>query len=230
MHPQSPSHRVNNLHGFCLLSIAVALAGCSGTNTPAPQARRITEYQADYDRMSPATKAGVARGFISRADDFKAAYIALGKPDVVTTSADGRITTWTYRAFLPPQTEAVKKQTPQNVRGYSRVSSPLNDSFEAWRHNVSKYERELGGDPNLAPKASNQSWADYGKYVHERNSVHSDSARRILDTEQRQEYQEALKESPLPEPVTVKLEVRFIEGRVSDTIIDESHSAFVEAR
>jgi len=243
MHIQLSAHRIYNLSALCLLLGATVLAGCSSTDTPTPQARRITEYQSDYEQMSPATKAGVARGFISRADDFKAAYIALGKPDVITTSADGHITTWTYHAFLPPQTEAVKKQAPKNVRGYNRMSSPLNDSFEAWRHNVSMHEHELSGDANLAgpnprpydprtavsnvaPKSANQSWADYARYVHERRFIQDPKVTKVLDMEQEDLYQKALTESPIADPSTVRLDVIFIENRISDAIIDESHSAF----
>lgn len=241
--PSPSSPRVNYLRCLYLSLIAAALAGCSSTDTPTPQARRITEYQADYDQMSPATKEGVARGFISRADDFKAAYIALGKPDVITTSADGRVTTWTYQAFLPPQTEAIKKQTPKNARGYNRMNSPLSDSFEAWRHNVSMHEYELSGDANLAgpnpkpydprtalsnvaPKSANQSWADYARYIHERRFSQSREVTKVLDREQEDLYQEALTESPIADPPTVRLDVIFIENRISDAIIDESHSAF----
>lgn len=87
------------------------LAGCATSTAPTPQAQRITEYQSDYEQMSSATKEGVARGLISRWDDFKAVYIALGKPDVITSSADGRVVGWTYHSYMPPQTEEQKRSS-----------------------------------------------------------------------------------------------------------------------
>ena len=132
------------------------------------------------------------------------------------------------------------------------MTDPLLETMEAWRANAPRYV-EASGDPDLAPKAPNQTWASYGRSIWERESVRNagptttrglislverqetyrttggnySSALKTLDTEAWQEYNESLTESPVQSPETVKLEVIFIEQRVSDAIVDESYSAFI---
>lgn len=102
--------------------------------------------------------------------------------------------------------------------------NPLMDTFHAWKNNASRqiaFER-----PGIPPRAYGQSWDEYGKYLRDREVSRTPA---VEDQIQREKYEESLYIEPVPDPVRVKLEVIFIEQHVSDAIVDESYSAFMEA-
>lgn len=218
--------RFQTIHGLTPLLLAGLLAGCATSTSLTPQTQRISEYQSDYEQMSPATKEGVARGFISRWDDFKAVYIALGKPDVITSSADGRVVGWTYNSYMPPQTQEQKKVEREVVLQRTNMSdNPLMDTFHAWKNNASRQIAFMR--PGIPPRAYGQSWDEYGKYLRERELSRMPE---VEDKIQNEKYEQSLYIEPVPDPVGAKLEVIFIEQHVSDAIVDDSYSAFTEAR
>lgn len=248
----------------CILPAAalfvLAVSGCDTSAGPtAAQNKRATELKADYEGMPAATKEAVDQGNIARGNSPKEVYIALGKPDRIISSADGRLTHWIYANYLPPmpnRPETAKsddRPSHQKTHRNVRVTDPLLESMEAWRANTSRFGIDPS-DPDIAPKAANQSWSDYGRMLQVREVMRSvpaptttrglisieerqaDYARtgknytagvKMVDTEAWQEYNESLVDSPVQSLETVKLEVIFIEQRVSDAIVDESHSAFI---
>ena len=82
------------LLGACLIS---AGAGCDTTAT------RIQEKAAVFSELNPAVQAGIRRGDVGRDFSPELTYMALGKPNLIESSADGREVTWTYMAYNTPQ-------------------------------------------------------------------------------------------------------------------------------
>lgn len=244
------------------LLIALALNGCdsTATSTTTAQTKRATELKSDYEQMPATTQDAVKQGNIARGNTPKEVYIALGKPDRIISSADGRVTNWIYANYLPPVPDRPKNAKPDNTPSHQkthrnvRMSDPLLETMEAWRANTSRLGIDPS-DPDIAPKAANQSWADYGRMLQTREIMRAapaptttrglisieerretfartgknyTSGVKMIDTEAWQEYNESLNESPVQSLETVKLEVVFIEQRVSDAIVNESMSAFVD--
>lgn len=227
--------------------ILLLQAGCETTRAT-PQTKRINEHQGAYNELSDSAKAGVAQGFIARGQNLKTAYLALGKPDIIRTSADGQVSTWTYLRFLPPesqkdQAEVVEKKKLQQAQRSAMHSDPLIDTMEAWRHGVLRHA-VTDDEPDLAPKSMNQSWGDYARYVQQRRFIkqtmpgppalggltgvrEGTTALKIVDDKAWDEYYEAETTNPSVDPEFVNLDVIFIEQLVSDAIVNDSYSAFV---
>lgn len=210
---------------LAILSSGFTLALFSGCNTSSstPQASRIAEYKSEYEQLSDDAQKGVANGFISRGQNQKTVYMALGKPDHVSSSSDGRVVTWTYDNFFPPESEQEKRARHKAFKDHAS-SDPLMDSLEAWRNNVPK--RDASGDSNLAGRAPGQSWAEYSRYYHERDTL-PDDAKKMVDDQARLNYMQAIKDPMASERISVKLDVIFIEKLVSDAIVNDAQSAFV---
>jgi|UniRef100_UPI004048EAFD hypothetical protein len=210
---------------YLLTASTVALlgliTGCESTPTT-PQSLRTAELSADYQKLSAESKEDVGKGLISRGQDPKTVYMALGKPDLITTSADGHVVTWIYDNYLPPQTKEQKQATYKDIKQRNNLSEPLQDIFESWNANVERHSMETNAE--IAPRAQGQSWADYGKYRREREFARGGAV--YLDRQAREEYKASLYIDPAPDAVSIKLEVIFIEELVSDAIVNDSVSAF----
>ena len=217
----------NRVAVICGLVIGL-LSGCESTNS-SPQAKRIAENQTTYAELSAADQKGVKEGLIARGQELKTVYLALGKPDVVRTSADGRVTTWTYHNYMPPIPEKQKTATVMTSPRNAAIADPLADIAEAWRHG--ELRQDVFADGQMAPRRPNQTWADYARYRKDRELAERAGPQfvKMLDDQARVEYNESLRDAVIADPTTIKLEVIFIEQRVSDAIVDDSHSAFVNA-
>lgn len=205
------------------------LSGCESTNSN-PQAKRIAENQTAYAGLSASDQKGVKEGLITRGQELKTVYLALGKPDVIRTSPDGRVTTWTYRNYTPPIPEAQKTTTAMTSPRNAAIANPLLDTVDAWRNGELRHDINLDGQ--MAQKRSDQSWADYARYRKNRElaATFGPQVVKILDDQARVEYNESLRDSAIADTETLKLEIVFIEQRVSDAIVDDAYSAFVDVQ
>lgn len=228
------------LRSLVMLSALILslLPGCETTKSN-PQAQRIAEHQAEFRQLSEDSRQQLSAGLITRGQSLKAVYMALGKPDLIITSPNGHVVNWTYSRYQPPKTAEQKKADLAEIQRRSNVADPLMDAMQAWRNNASRFggameanlDSQFAGQsqtPVTAPRANGQSWEEYGKYL--RNREFAGPAIRMVDRMQQEKYNESLYIDPAPDPVTVKLEIIFIEQLVSDAIIDDSQSAFVAVR
>jgi hypothetical protein len=110
--------------------------------------------------------------------------------------------------------------------------SPLNDTFEAWRHNMQKHD--ILGPPLVITtpiaRAPGQSWSDYARYRHQLDRAPSVDIAIMINEKAKEDYRENVKEiqriGPVTAPEPITLEVIFIDHLVSDAIINRSVSAF----
>ena len=86
----------------CLLASLLAFAGLTFSGCETGRSARIQEKSSVYALFSDELKARVNQGSIDLGDSTDAAYIALGKPSVVSThpSGMGEVTVWTYKRFV----------------------------------------------------------------------------------------------------------------------------------
>lgn len=250
MNPPLPSSR---LAAAAVLALTWLLTACNTTAptaaAPAPAAAqnpRITEYKADYDALPATTQKQLADGLISQGQNMKLVYVALGRPDRIVITPDGKSIIWTYQNYIPPvintSRTVVGAQTKPN---FSQNNSPLHDSLDAWNNNVLKHEvpySPQGSDmskwePQIVRKAPTQSWAEYGKYRSQIDAVKGRDAAastnpeviaRLKNIAKEAEiaYQEALTIPVIASPDPLKLEIIFFDHRVVDAIVDDSFSAF----
>ncbi|MFM1851974.1 MAG: hypothetical protein RIS54_1658 [Verrucomicrobiota bacterium] len=244
------------------LALAVLLAGCNtppaNTLPPAPvdtpQMKRSAEQPEAFNELSDEQQAELLKGKIAVGQPPEAVYIALGKPNLVRTTADGKVTLWTYSHYLPPlppgaRDNATKKKP---VRVAKQGSDPLTDSMIAWQLNVDRRGTVMT-DPDVAPQAEGQSYADYARMLQQRDiasqvpapigtrgliSIEERQAdvatgRRpytvltaLMDKEAWQDYHASIAEFPLPLPNMVQLDVVYVDGVVLDAIVNNSTSAF----
>ncbi|MEZ5414498.1 MAG: hypothetical protein R3F03_09320 [Opitutaceae bacterium] len=207
--------------------ILVLISGCESTGSN-PQAQRIAENQATYAGLSAEEQRGVKAGLIARGQELKTVFLALGKPDVIRISPDGRVTTWTYRNFIPPTPEAQKTATAMTSPRNAAIADPLLDTVDAWRHGELRHDINLDGQ--MAQKRSDQTWGEYARYRKNRELAEAFGPQvvKILDDQARVEYNESLRDSAIADTAALKLEIVFIEQRVSDAIVDDAYSAFVD--
>ncbi len=213
--------------------------GCETAPKETPQSKRITELKTTYEKAPEAAKTAASTGNLARGQSPELVYIALGRPNFILTSADGRVTTWTYQNYLPPpppravQEASKREKFRGNFDRQSQIKDPLQDAVGAFQYNMSR-QMVPSTDPldaNKEQKRSDQSWADYARYNTNRELAKSipeaEKVLKILDDKARVEYIDSLKNDRIADPITVKLEVIFIGHQVSDAIVDDSVSAFV---
>jgi len=240
MEETSPSRRL--LTAYWAMLPVLLISGCntptssSTPTTATPQATRIAEYQTDYAALPATTQKQLADGLISKGQNLKLVYLALGRPDLIVITPDGKRITWTYRNYISPvvaTNKVVLGRKPE--RNLSASSSPLHDTMEAWQYGVLKHEVpadfEVSGLTRMkvVPKAANQSWADYGKYRLELKMAEGKASPqdlRNMNLNAQQEYREALTIPPIASPDPIKLDVHFVDQQVADAIVDDSFSAF----
>jgi hypothetical protein len=210
------------------LIAALALGACNSTPDgagpakPSPQARRAAEQSAALAALPEATQQDVLNGRIARGQSPQVVFVALGKPDVVICTADGRATLWTYRSYFPPQTAEQKKEFTKEIQRRTNTNNPLDEAFAFWRQGANPRTALL--DPSIAPRAMGQSAADYARYLRDRELAGPGAE--FLDESQQREYEDSLYVPPVPDPVPVQLAVVFLDGAVHDAIVNESMSAF----
>lgn len=213
-----------NRHGAMAWAVLMLLVATGCNTAPKPQTQRITEYQAEFQQLSAATQQQLSQGIIDRGQNLKAVYIALGKPDLITASPNGRVVNWIYTRYQPPQTVTEEKAAVAEVQRRNNFGgNPLLDVAESWLANAPRHGSQF--DQNIAPRARGQSWSEYGKYLKDREMAGPGAG--FIDRMQLEEYRESQYIAPAPDPATVKLEVIFIEELVSDAIVNDSYSAFV---
>lgn len=74
---------------------------CTGCGTNAVTAR-IQEKAAVFARLTPAQQEQIKHGGIEPGYTQDMVYMALGQPNKITTSANGRDTTWVYKNYIAP--------------------------------------------------------------------------------------------------------------------------------
>lgn len=218
-------------------------ASSARTAIATPQATRIAEYQADYAVLPATTQKQLANGIIAKGQNMKLVYVALGRPDLIVTTPDGKIITWTYRNYTTPvigtNRTVVGRESKVNLANHS----PLQDTMDAWSNKLLKHEVP-GTVTNEAPgfgaaliiaKAPTQSWAEYGKYRENLRAI-TDSGRppnqaerialRAINERAENAYDEALTIPVIASPDPIKLDVIFFDQHVSDAIVNDSFSAF----
>jgi hypothetical protein len=236
---------------FALVLTSAAAADSESTQSPktTPQSLRAAEHQSAYEALPAADRQHLLAGNIARGHGMKLVYIALGRPDVVTTTADARTIRWTYRNFVPPFTNAQKPVAREKRLAHVNHTSPLHDTFEAWRHGMQKHdiilpltedEYNVGAVGNRAArpleavqKSPGQSWSEYATYRRAADDARESQGQAMTDMlrakaqhDQKEMVKEIQRIGPLsaPEPVTV--EVIFRDQAVSDAIVNQSVSAF----
>jgi len=222
-------------------SPATATTSTSAT----PQATRIAEHQSAYDALPAPMREQLARGLISQGQSLKLVYVALGRPDKILITPDGKALKWTYENYISPHATASKVIVGNKPGGIAADSSPLYDSLQAVNRGFLKREVPTSPEgtdmtkwaPQIVPKAPTQSWEDYGRYrermsIGEARSGANDPdspefvARKIENKEAERAYQEALLLPPIVTPDPVKLDIIFIDQLVTDAVINDSISAF----
>ena len=223
-----------------IVALTLMLAGCETTSTTkeTPQAKRITELGSVYEKAPAAAKAAASTGNLTRGQSPELVYIALGQPDVILASADGRITTWTYHNYLPPepprQSVAKKEKFRSNFNNQSGIADPLQDAVGAFQYNLSRQmvpstdPDNLDFDKYKEQKRPDQSWADYARYRTNRDMAKTGGPAvvKMVDDKARAEYIELQQKERIPDLTTVKLEVIFLGPQVADAIVNDSVSAF----
>jgi len=219
------------------------LAGCETTPKPTaatPQSVRITELGSVYEKAPETAKAAASTGNLTRGQSPELVYIALGRPNVILTSADGRVTTWTYQNYLPPpppkpvQEPTKKEKFQSNFSKQNRVVDPLQDAVGAFQYNLSRQmvprtdPLNLDLDKYMEQKRPDQSWADYARYRTNRDMAKTGGPAvvKMVDDKARAEYIESQQKERIPDLTTVKLEVIFLGPQVADAIVNDSVSAF----
>lgn len=225
--PTIPLRQVWPLLGSVVASMV--LAGCEtptgGSAASAkitPQAQRAAEQTTALATLPATTRQEVLEGRIARGQAREIVFVALGKPDVVTSTADGRVLLWTYRTYFPPETAEQKKEFVKEIQRRSNRTDPLEETFEFWRLNANPRAALL--EKGVSPRALGQSAADYAKYLRDRQFAGPGAV--FLDKTQLQEYDESLYLPPVPEAVPVQRDVVFLDGVVHDAIVNETGSAF----
>jgi hypothetical protein len=94
-----------------VLAAVLLVAGCDSTGS----ATRIQEKSAVYSTLTPAEQLQIQNGGIEPGFSQDMVYMSLGKPTRVSSSADGKETTWTYLNYYPPS------RTPQANARLSRT-------------------------------------------------------------------------------------------------------------
>ena len=124
---------------FCLLLLAICLAGCATNSTVQS---RIQERSAAYAAFPPDIKQLVNASRIKAGMDTNAVYIAWGKPDEVLESGNqnGEYTTWVYRSgYLEETRYWVGRRYPHLEHDYeprTYVRSEIvffNGVVQSWR-------------------------------------------------------------------------------------------------
>ncbi len=219
------------------LAVFLSLFAFAGNATTAaapamakPQAKRIAEHPDAYAALPAATQKELAEGIITKGQNMKLVYLALGRPDVIVTTPDAKTITWTYRNYVSPVIATNKVVTGNAPMTPLSNSSPLNDTFDAWNNKLLKHD-EFGGPrlsalDRIAAKAPTQSWADYGKYRLKIAMSNNPAEISSLNKRAEVEYEDAVRLPPISSPDPMKLDVVFINQLVSDAIIDDSFSAF----
>ncbi len=228
-----------------LITSCKTTAPTTAETVATPQTTRATEFKTDYDALPVTTQKQLAEGLISQGQSMKLVHVALGRPDVIVTTPNAKTITWTYHNYVSPvvSTNRVMKGDPPRLP--INNGSPLQDTMDAWNNRLLKHEvpdSPEGNDPtkwegSIPMKAPTQSWSDYGKYrlnlqmtqriaKPEGAGSRGYAARKAMTKRAEEEYQEALTIPPIVSPDPIKLDVIFVDQRVSDAIIDDSFSAF----
>jgi len=77
--------------------LLLAAAGCSTTGVES----RIQEKSALFNSLQPWQQKNIQAGVIEVGNSTDIAYLALGKPSQIITSADGQEVTWRYTNYIP---------------------------------------------------------------------------------------------------------------------------------
>ncbi len=219
-------HSILSLASCLIVPASLFVSGCNTTPKPAPvataQAKRIAEHQADYAALPADTQKQLAEGIISRGQNMKAVYVALGRPDLIVTTPDAKTITWTYRSYIPPVVATRKVVMESENKTILDSRSPLTDTFDAWNSKLLKHDFNT---PDIIPKAPTQSWSDYGKYRENYEMAGTAGAKAAIRLRARNEYREALTVPLISSPDPVKLDVIFVHQLVDEVIINDSTSA-----
>lgn len=86
----------------CGLGLLGSLAGCTHLTPSAQTQARIQEKATLYQQLKPEQQADILGGAIERGNTTDMVYLALGKPQRVVTSADGRRAMWVYTEYYSP--------------------------------------------------------------------------------------------------------------------------------
>lgn len=146
--------------GFRLSGVALLLAGLAGCSTTSPQQGRIAELRGYYQKLPAPSQTAIKKGFVAVGDTYQMVYMAIGKPDTIESTVDGRRIQWIYRNFYP---SAAVNNTP-----LYRVANvdPLQRNLQQWnRAGRPTFNDNIGGNIDFRPPRKTSEPMDAGPDV-----------------------------------------------------------------
>lgn len=137
--------------GAGLVAALFALAGCNTTEA------RIQEKPEVFAQLSPTLKDAVKSGKVGLGFTREMTYIALGKPNLVVSSGDGREIAWTYMNYNTPEAEAVL-QNKHAISSDIMGSKLLVLDIKAGGKNDRPEHTTLGSDGSVGPDEGGLGW------------------------------------------------------------------------
>ncbi len=134
------------------LAAVLLVAGCDSTGS----ASRIQEKNAVYSTLTPAEQLQIQNGGIEPGFTQDMVYMSIGKPTRVSSSADGKETTWTYTNYYPPaRTPQAHARSAGPRMTYTAGGASARNAVSAEAPNAGRGSKSLsdtspsGGEPGL---------------------------------------------------------------------------------
>lgn len=128
--------------------VFLALAGCETTDS------RIQERAETFAMLNPVEQQAIKRGEVGLGFTLEMTYLALGKPNLIEASADGRETTWTYMNYNTPDGSFIE----QNKHAVS--FDPLGSKSLAMKSGVKPPGRNDSGSRSHVASLAEEGQAD----------------------------------------------------------------------
>ena len=111
--------------------LTLVLSGCAGISPSVQTQRRIAELRNVYVTLRPETQERILGGSIECGNTPDVVYMALGKPQKIVTSSDGRKAMWVYvEHYLPRQIYSAGFNAPgaafHYVPGVAGANTPFH--------------------------------------------------------------------------------------------------------
>ena len=121
--------------------ILAAMPACTSLTPGAQTQKRIQEKPVAYTSLTPQQQGDVLGGAIERNNTTEMVYLALGKPDKIVTSADGKKAMWVYKEFYAAKaaftTSFNNPNSAHYIPGATGVNSGPNHGGPAWANEPS---------------------------------------------------------------------------------------------
>jgi len=119
------------------LATSAWLAGCSTV------AQRIEEKSAIFSQLGPETQESIQRGQVKEGYTLEMVYMALGRPNQVASTPDGKSVIWTYMNFNTPDGDFMLQ--PKHITHNKALdSSQLLFTGSEWREVAGKDDLDDG--------------------------------------------------------------------------------------